>query len=239
MRRLRLSSGLVFGILFALALIVLLPMRLALEWVGLDARGLAAREVSGSVWTGRLSDARFGDLALGDVRAGVSPFQLLAGRARVNLAGRTPGTDKALVGALGVSRRSFGLDDVTAAVLARHAFAPLPVSQLELDDVSVRFEGTNCVRASGRVRAMMSGGIGAVLLPAVMSGTARCERNKLLLPLVSQSATEAVNLRIDGDGAYRAELVVQPSDATSSEQLALVGFVQGPAGYRLSVDGHF
>lgn len=239
MRRFWRNPMALFGVFFALALLVLLPMRLALEAAGLGANGLAARQVSGSLWAGRLDNARLGDVALGDVAAGVSPLQLLAGRARITLAGRALGTDHPLAGAVAVSRHSFALDDVSAAVAARRAFAPLPVSKLELEGVSVRFEGAACAQASGRVRATLSGGVGAIPLPSAMSGAARCEGGKLLLPLVGQAGAEAVHLRIAGDGSYRAELIVQPGDPALGQQLALAGFQPTPTGYALSVGGHF
>ncbi len=233
------SPWALFAILFGLALVVLLPMRLALEAAGLDSNGLSARRAVGTVWAGRLDDAHFGELALGDVRAGVSPLPLLIGRTAITLSGRAPGTDKPLAGVLGVSRGRFSLDAVSAAVSARKAFGPLPLSRLELEEVSVRFDGAVCVQASGRVRAVLSGGIGVVALPAMMSGTARCEGGRLVLPLAGQAATEAVTLRISGDGSYRAELLVQPGESLSAQQLALAGFQPAPGGYAFSVGGHF
>jgi general secretion pathway protein N len=88
-RRIRLATGptALFGALMLIALIVFLPMRLVLGWIGLGDQGFTARTVSGSVWDGRLNEARFGDLALGSLDARLSPFALLVGRARVSLDG--------------------------------------------------------------------------------------------------------------------------------------------------------
>ena len=85
--RIRLATGrrALFLAMFAVAVLVLLPMRLALGWASLDSQGFSAREVTGSVWSGRLVEARFGDVALGDLDASVSPLALLIGRARIAL----------------------------------------------------------------------------------------------------------------------------------------------------------
>lgn len=83
-----------FLCVFVLAILVLLPMRLGLNWLGVDERGIAAREAQGSVWNGRLIETQFGDAAVGDVDAGLGFFPLLIGRARVatERSGTEPGT---------------------------------------------------------------------------------------------------------------------------------------------------
>jgi general secretion pathway protein N len=228
-----------FGAAFVIALILFLPMRLAMGWFSLGETGLAAREVQGSVWFGSLSEATFGDVALGDLRARLSPVQLFVGRARVDLASRDDSPDAALRGAIGVSRHSFGLDDVTGKLPAGTVFAPLPVSRLDLDDVSFRFQDGACVRAEGQVRATLSGDIGGITLGQGMSGTARCEAGALLLPLASQAGTETIALRLSANGRFRAELTVQPTDPAAAQKLTLSGFQPGPKGYTLSIEGAF
>lgn len=77
-----------FVCIFLLAMLVLIPLRFGMDWLGLDERGVAAREAQGSVWNGRLVEAQFGDAAVGDVDAGLGFFPLLIGRARVAMARR-------------------------------------------------------------------------------------------------------------------------------------------------------
>ncbi|MEO9132762.1 MAG: type II secretion system protein N [Sphingomonas sp.] len=215
MSRVRLKTGPVafFGATFVLALIALLPLRLAMGWFDLGNTGLTAREVSGSVWYGNLREASFGGVGLGDLHAGLSPFQLLVGRARINLSGQG-GAARPFHGAIGVTRHSFGIDDLTATLPAGNVFAPVPVSALDFDDVSLRFQDGNCERAEGRVKATLSGDLAGISLGQGMSGTARCDAGALLLPLVSQAGTETIALRLWGTGRFRAELTVQPSDST-------------------------
>lgn len=239
MRRIRLRSGpsAIFGAAFVIALILLLPMRLALSWIGLSDNGLSARSAQGSVWAGSLTEARVSDIDLGDLKARLSPVQLLIGRARVDLVGRDSGPGTALHGAIGITRHSFGIDDLTATLPGGTAFAPVPVAQLDLDDVSVRFRDGTCERAEGRVRATLAGTIGAITLPQAMSGTARCQGDTLLLPLASAAGTEAIALKVRQDGHYVADLTMRPSDPAIAQKLQLSGFQQSPAGYTLSIQG--
>lgn len=239
MNRIRLKTGPLafFGAAFVVALIILLPLRLAMGWFDLGNTGLTARQVSGSVWYGNLREASFGGVALGDLHAGLSPFQLLVGRARINLSGQ--GGAAPVHGAIGVSRHSFGVDDLTASLPAGTVFAPVPVSALDFDDVSVRFQDGNCEKAEGRVKATLSGDLAGVSLGQGMSGTARCDAGALLLPLVSQAGTETIALRLWGTGRFRAELTVQPSDSTEIQKLVLSGFQATPRGYSLAIEGKF
>lgn len=241
MRRIRLTTGrrALFGALLAAALIVFLPMRLALGWFGVGDAGLSARAAVGSIWSGSLIEARFGDLALGDLRARLSPIQLLVGRARVDLSARDDAPGRTLSGAIGVSRHSIGVDDLTASLPTGRLFAPLPVTALDLDDVSIRFDDGVCTRAEGRVRATIAGDAGGVALPGSLSGAARCESGALLLPLASQAGTEQVTLRISPQGTYRAELMVRPTDPAVAQRLELAGFIATTAGHRLAIEGRF
>lgn len=237
MTRLRLATGpgVLFGAFFVAALLVFLPMRLALGWIGLGDQGFSARTVTGSVWDGRLNEARFGDLPLGSLRAGLSPLALLVGRARVGLEDDA-GTVR---GAITLSRHRRGIDDVTATLPTGRVFAPLPVTTLILDGVSVHFTDDTCDTAEGRVRALLVGDAAGVPLPTQLSGNARCDAGQLLLPLASQAGTEGVELRITGQGRYTAALRIAPTDPTAAERLAAAGFVQAGGTWRLSVQGSF
>ncbi len=228
-----------FGGLVVLALVVFLPMRLVLGLVGLGESGLSARAVTGSIWFGRLVEARIGDLALGDIRASLSPFQLLVGRARLGLSCPAQGDRPGLSGAITTSRYSRGIDDMTGSIPTGRVFAPLPVNRIDLEGVSARFDSGACAVAQGRIKAQLSGSIAAIALPQAMSGTLKCEGGALVVPLVSQAGTESVTLYIRGNGRYRATLDIQSSDPATGQKLGLVGFQQNGAGYRLSTEGQF
>jgi general secretion pathway protein N len=243
MRRIALRSrpAALIGGMMLIALVVFLPMRLALGWFGLGEQGLVARRVSGSVWGATLTEARFGDLVLYDLSARLSPLPLFIGRARVMLAGPEIDIESVVPfrAALTISRYAIGLDDASGSLPTGRVFAPLPVTTLDLDDVTVRFRDSRCEAAEGRVRASLAGEAAGVPLPASLSGAARCDGAALLLPLASQAGTEAIALRVEGDGRYRAELTVQSTDPTLAVRLQGAGFVQSAGGYRLSIEGRF
>ena len=236
---LRTRPAALIGALLLVALLVFLPMRLALGWFGLGEQGLVARRVSGSLWGATLTEARFGDLVLGDLSARLSPLPLLIGRARVALAGPDMASATPLRAALTVSRHAIGLDHASGNLPTGRVFAPLPVTTLDLDDVTVRFRDGRCEAAEGRVRATLAGEAAGVPLPASLSGAARCDGGALLLPLASQAGTEQIALRVEGDGRYRAELTVQSTDPTLAARLEGAGFTPDAGGYRLSIEGRF
>lgn len=228
-----------FGAMLLVALIVLFPLRLALGIFGLADEGLSAREVAGPVWWGRLSEAHYGNVALGDVSAGLSPIQLFVGRARIDVAGQEGAPNASLSGAVNFSRNTSGVDDVTATVPAGDAFAPVPITSVSFDDVSVRFRDGRCERAEGKVTASIAATMPQLSLPPTLSGNVRCEGGALLVPLASQARTESIAVTIEADGKYRAVLTAQPADPTVGTALLAAGFKQVGAGYRLTVVGNF
>lgn len=234
MTRARLAAVLAGGVL--VAALLLLPLRLAVDGAGLAGRGLAARAVTGSLWAGRLHDARMGGVALGDLDAGLSPVQLLIGRVRIDFS-RAGGGGDGFKGALGGTRDSFGIDDLTATLPVGDRFSPLPISTVALDDFSVRFSGGRCVSGEGAVRATVSGSVAGLALAQGLGGVARCDGAALLLPLVGQSGMERLDLRLTADGRYRAELNVRSADPALARRLVSAGFAAGPDGHRLTLSG--
>ncbi len=239
--RIRLSTGrrALFLAMFAIAVVALLPLRLALGFAGIDDQGFSARAVGGTIWSGRLSEARFGEIALGDLDAGVSPWRLLIGRARVWMRGRGADPAQRLNGAVEVSRGSAAVLGASGPMVPGDAFAPLPVTALNLDDVSVRFVDGVCESASGRVRADLSGTFAGATLPGSISGAARCDGGALLLPLAGAAGGEGATLRLWADGRYRAELTLVPSDPAVIARLDAAGFTPAGAGRMLAVEGRF
>ena len=241
MSRLRLKTGPValFCAVFVVALIALLPLRLALGWFDFGDSRLAARDATGSVWWGSVREAQIGGVGLGDLDASLSPWPLFVGRARINLASPSTDATRDIHGAISVSRHAIGIDDMTAHFPAGAAFAPLPIGAIDLDDVSVRFVDGQCETGEGRVKALLDGDVAGIGLAQSMSGTARCDAGALLLPLASQSESEQIALRLWQTGRFRAELAVKSTDATVAQKLELVGFRTSPRGQELVVEGKF
>lgn len=232
--RLPLGKSLFFvGALLAL-LIALLPLRLAADWLGLGERGFAAREARGSIWSGKLVDTRIAGLALGDLRTDLNVAPLLLMRARVDF--KRPGNEDER-GAISLAPNGLGIDDVTGRLPIGPLFAPLPISTLDLGDVSAHFRGSRCVFAEGRASTRLEGDVAGISLPGGLSGNARCDAGALLLPLVSQSGMERIALRFFEGNHYRADFLVRGGDAALRERLLAAGFTPGPAGYLLSVVG--
>jgi len=242
MRRVRLplGRGLFFLCAFLFALVALLPLRLALGWLALDAAGFSARQAEGSIWLGVLREARVGAAPIGDLRSRLDPLPLLAGRARVGF-DRLQGGDAAspLEGSVSVSRHSLGADDVTASLPLGTAFAPLPIASVDLTDVSVRFRDGLCDHADGLVKAQVSGDVGGISLPGGLTGNARCEGGALMLPLASPGGAEMLSLAIQEGGRYRAELLVRPGDAAARTRLLSSGFAPAGDRLRLAIEGSF
>jgi general secretion pathway protein N len=239
--RIRMATGrrTLFLAMFACAMLAFLPLRLALGWSGIDTQGFTAREATGSLWSGRLLEARFGDLALGDLDAGVSPLALLIGRARIALEGQAADPAQRLRGSVELARGRSAVLGASGTLSPGAAFAPLPVTALALDDVTIRFVDGACQQADGRVRADMAGNFLGQPLPGTVSGAARCDAGALLLPLTSVAGGEGVALRLWPDGRYRAELTVVPSDPAVAARLDTSGFVANGASRMLAVEGRF
>ncbi len=221
----------VFAASLLLALVIFMPLSLALAMSGLTTRGLAARAATGTIWSGHLIEARIGRLALGDLGVGLRPLSLLIGRARVDMLsalGR---------GSLTSSAGGFAVDDATARLGTARLFAPIPLDAIELIDVSFVFRGDRCEKAQGRVRATFAGDVGGLALAQGLGGTLRCEGGTVLVPLVSQSAMERLNLHIRGDGDYRAEFIVRSTDPAMTEKLGGAGFAPTPGGFVLRLAG--
>ncbi len=226
-----------FAVLFVLALVATLPLRVAAGWLGLDERGLAARMATGSVWSGRLSEAQLGRVPLGDLAARLRALPLLTGSARVVLA--RPGELDSFDGALSVSPGGFGVDGMTGRLRVAALFAPLPISAIELEGVSAGFTGGQCRRAEGQVRAMLAGEIAGLSLPSGFTGTATCADDAVLIPLASQTGMERLALRLFADGRYRIDLNVRPTNETMRAALSAAGFTAGEGGFTRHVDGRF
>lgn len=222
----------------ALALLVLLPLRVAAGWFEMGGRGLAAREAEGSLWFGRLREAQFGPVLLGDVDARLNVLPLFIGRARLSLH-RDPDSGGPFDGAVTVTRHSFGLEDLTGQLRTGPLFGPLPIATLDLDDVSVHFEGEQCESAEGQVRAGLSAEAAGLGLPSALTGIVRCQAGAAMLPLAGQSGTEQVNISVEASGRWRAEIVMRPTDPAMIQRLTAAGFTPGAGGYVRRIDGSF
>jgi general secretion pathway protein N len=235
--RLNMKRTVLFTALLAFALVALLPLRIVAGWYALEGRGLAAREANGSLWLGALKEAQFGALPLGDLQARLNVLPLFLGRARLSLSRDQP--DDRFGGAVTVSRHDFGVDDVTGRLRTGAIFAPIPIAMLDLADVSAHFDGGQCSSAEGEVRAVFAGHMAGLMLPSGLRGSVRCSEGALLLPLVSQSGMEQVNLRFMADGRWRIDLAVRSFDPATATSLTAAGFMPSGGTLVRRVEGSF
>ena len=211
-----------------LALIIVMPLRTI---VGGD--GVVARKVDGIIWDGSIRDLRVGRLVLGDVNARLHFLPLLLARAQVSLSRGDAPFAPGLTGS--VTRRigGFSVNNLKATLPVASLFAPLPVESIELQDFSARFIAGRCADTSGNVRLTVASGISGLDLSNGLLGKPRCDRGKLLIPLLSQSAMEHVDLRISADGAYTASIYLEGDRAEQAAAIALAGFRPVAGGFRM------
>lgn len=213
-----------FAAAFALAALLLLPLRFALGGLDLDRMGIGAGEAAGTVWHGRLRAARWRGQALGDVALRLQPLPLLGGVRRVHLAGDTLSLDL-------LQGRVRGLDAGNGE-LVLEGLDRLPGASLRiaLQDAAMRFDRDGCRHADGAVRVELR----VASLPAIaLSGRLSCAGEVGRLALASDPAAvialEAI-LEIERDGGYRLQSLARSDDPATRLALQLAGFQEGPAG---------
>lgn len=225
--------------LFVLMLLVFLPLRAALGWADLGARGIGAREATGLVWAGTIKDLTVGETSIGNVDAGLKPLPLFLGQLRFKMErtgsiGRPP-VDAELFSGLG----RFGISNANLTLPASSLFGSLPLGEFTLQNVDVRFTGNRCVHAEGTIRASVNAVLPGLDLPGGMVGTLRCEGSALLVPLASQTGLETLDIRVAGDGSYRTRLKLGGDRANVAGALAAAGLIQTGDGFVLEGEDRF
>ncbi|MET0360469.1 MAG: type II secretion system protein N [Sphingobium sp.] len=226
----------ILAVAFLLALVGTMPLRLLFSLVDVEDLGIAARSVRGPVWWGAAEDLQAGPVRIGTVDVLLLPPQLLLGRARFDIS-RQKGLPDDIVGALTAGIATQGIDDMSGTLPLGGALSPLPISAVEMQGVSIAFGNGRCVRAEGRMRALLSAGLPGMALANGLSGEVRCDGADLLVALVSQSGVERVELRVDGDGRYRGSMTVSGSDPAIAIALGAAGFRPAGGNQTLQVAG--
>ena len=226
------TRWLAFAAFFVAALVLLMPMRVALDWFGLDRSGLSARDATGTVWSGRIEEAALGPVPIGDVKAALAVMPLFIGHARVAMSRTDPDPVTATVD---VSYRGFAIRRATGRFAAGRLLAPAPVASIDLTEVSAAFANGRCVAASGQAGATLAGPL-AVTLPA-LSGQVSCENEWVLIPLAGGGAR--IDLRIAMDGRYRIDMQVAAVNEAVAAALQASGFRPAPGGYAIHRAGAF
>lgn len=226
----------ILAVAFLLALIATMPLRFLFMAVGAEDMGVAARSVRGPIWWGAAEDLQAGPIRIGTVDVLLSPFPLLLGRARFDIS-RKQGLPDDIAGALTAGIATRGIDDMTGTLPLGGALAPLPVSAVELQDVSIAFSGNRCVNATGRMRAILSARAPGLDLSNGLAGEIRCDGAELVIPLVGQSGVERIELRLDGEGRYHGTMTIATTDPALAGALGAMGFQAAGGNQQLRVAG--
>lgn len=65
----------------------------------------------------------------------------------------------------------------------------------------------------------------------------RCDRGELLIPLLSQSATEHVDIRLSADGTYSVTILLERDNSENADAFALAGFRKSARGFQMTKKG--
>jgi general secretion pathway protein N len=222
-----------FGI-FALALIGLFPLRVALALSDFDRIGFTARQVAGTIWYGRIGELHLRSQPLGTFEVQLDPLALLIGRVSMRF-NRMDDPQGLLEGRL-IAGFGRGVKDASGRISAAAMFAPLPVDALELDDLTVLFRNGVCVEAAGRVTPIMAAPVPGVQFTG-LAGTMQCDGERARVEMASPSGAERVDFYVHSSGRYRGWLSVRTTAPEVSAALSVLGFRPSPQGMTLTVNG--
>lgn len=215
------------GALFALALIVLLPLRVILALAMPES--ISARGVEGIVWSGRIVDLNVGPLPLGTVDAELQPLLFLVGRPQ-----------------LAVSRDGFSasiaparVTDANGSLALPSGLGGLPVTSLGFGNFSADMPDGRCREASGTLSLTLAS-LGPLLPDAItVSGTARCEKGDLVVPMRGPRGMERLTVKLSGNGRWQADLGLAGLPQETADLLKSSGFDARPGGVGIGTSGTF
>ena len=192
------------------AIIFLFPLRPVLE-----RHGIVADDISGSIWHGRITGANWHGIALGDLET--------TGRAWPPAMEVTGPVIRGRLTASGVEALSGSISDIPG----------LPLTEIAVQNVTVRLDKTGCSFAGGTVAVY------ATPIPALgaISGPLRCENGVLRASLVPESGDALVDLSLTADRRYQAILRLGSLPATVRLLMIAAGFEATETGVSLSRSG--
>ena len=235
-------SKLVLATIFVVALIVAFPLRLALGLADPGGRGITAREVGGTIWDGAIGDLRIGALPLGDVAANLRPLPLLIGRREVHIERlAAPGSSGGAPGDFSANAAGgegwLSLSEVQGQVPIGDAFGTIPATALGFNDFHAELSNGRCVEAGGQVSLILAPFSELMPGAVALSGTARCSKGALYVPMKGPTGLENLFLRLEPDGRWRADLVLGGLPVEVTAPLLEAGFTARPGGIGISASG--
>lgn len=215
-----------FLMLLGAAGIAMIPLRTAVDLLGVGTFGVTAREIDGNLWSGHLYDATFAGAPLGDVTTRMALADLARGRLRLDLEGSDPVA--ALRGGFSFGIGGAGIDGFGLAVPGIGGVPMIPAATIIVEGVTARFPGGACASASGAARAIVAG--------AGLSGPALCRDGRLAFDLASDSGSEREEIMFLSPRRYRVRALIKAADPAIAARLRSAGFVATPEGYRFEAE---
>ncbi|MCM8558194.1 type II secretion system protein N [Sphingomicrobium sediminis] len=214
---------------FALALAVLFPLRLALGGALGSESPLSARQVAGSIWAGRVGDAMIGPERLGTFDVGLKPLPILTGQQHAMFE-RLNDPDGPLSGTLLPDPDNPGVIGLSGQLGASRLLDPLPIDSLIFDNATARFENGSCAGASGTMTAVPAGAI-RPLVPSLTGPLSCAEDGRLQLSLLGGEAT--LDIFINANGEAESILDIANVPPALAVPLGSAGFISQGNGVRL------
>ena len=222
------------GIL-ALAMIALLPLRVALGMSDLERIGFTARQVAGTIWYGRIGELQLRSQSLGTFEVQLNPAALMFGNVSMQF-NRMDSPDGVLNGEMVAGFRR-GVKGANGRIAVAAMFAPLPIEALELKDVSLLFRNGRCVEARGSVTPVIASPVPGVDLGTGLAGNLECDGERARVVVAGQSGVERLEFYVDSNGGYRAWMSLRGASPEIAAALTAMGFRPSPEGLTLSTRG--
>jgi general secretion pathway protein N len=216
-----------------LALVLTVPLRVALGAADLERLNLSARQVAGTIWNGRIGDLTLGRQLLGTFDVRLDSGALLLGRTKLRF-DRLDSLQGPLTGALHTGGTA-GVEELTGRLAVGNLLAPVPVNSISFEDTTIVFQGGRCIRADGRLTATLAIRLGPLDLARGFTGNVTCDGERVRARLASPSGGELVEFYIGQNGRYRAWLTIRDAPGPIAAALAIYGFRPSAEGLTLSV----
>lgn len=215
-----------------IALLLLLPLRIALSAADLQQLGLSARQVGGTIWGGRIGELMLGRQLLGTFDVRLDPGPLLIGRVAMPFA-RIDAVQGPLTGVLRSGGSVAGVEGLNGAIPAANLLGGAPIDALTFTDTTILFEDRRCTQASGRIAANLAIRFGPLGLDRGFSGTLACDGDRVRARLASEAGTERVEFFVSASGQVRGWVTIRSPLPGLDLLLSTYGFRNGPGGLTL------
>lgn len=213
----------VLAIAFAIGLIAIFPLRLAIDLSTGPESTLSAKQIGGTIWDGRIGDLGLNGQPLGTFDVAAKPLPMLIGRFEMH-ATRIDVGDGPLDMKLVTGGGREGVIDANGRVEVARWMAPIPVEALLLEDVTVLFDDGQCAEAEGTIRALPS--FASILNIDEYAGVLSCNADgRAKVEMATDRGGHQLALLFDAEGAVEAEARTSNAPPALAAALQLGGFV--------------